>query len=116
MVNTETLFICFLEELRFLRNSSEKTIHSYQCAFKTFQKHHPTQELTNKGLKQFVIAMVQSGLSVGSCNAYARALNSWFSWMLENQMISEPLNLDKRMGALILTLPYSFPALSLRYH
>ena len=77
------LFDQFKKELKYLRNLSERTIKSYQEAFDRWQKH--VGEIpTEKNLSRFVIGMREAGLRITSCNIYIRSINSFITWLKEN--------------------------------
>lgn len=88
------LFAEFLKEKEFLAGLSKKTLDSYQQAFNCYVRlggGTPTKE----GLKDFVIAMRESGLSAGACNVYIRSINSFLTWLHENEHIPEPLKIKQ---------------------
>jgi integrase/recombinase XerD len=80
------IFEQFVKERRFLKNSSEKTIHFYYQSFARFRKAFPQlpDNLTKSHLSEFVVRMRESGLSPISCNIYIRGMNSFLSWLHES--------------------------------
>jgi site-specific recombinase XerD len=82
----------FLEDGRFLRNWSPKTVESYDRALKRFQRATTTTnvtELSKQDLNAFVLSMRQRGLTTGGCNINIRSVNSFLSWAHE-QELTEP--------------------------
>jgi integrase/recombinase XerD len=98
-----SLFEQFLKEKQFLIGISPKTIRSYQQAFKAYQRvlstggesssGEPDTTPTKDTLKDFVIGMREAGLSPGACNVYIRSMNSFLTWLHENNYVTEPLRL-----------------------
>ena len=48
-----------------------------------------------ENLKEFVIKLQESGISVSTVNNYIRTLNSFLSWMFENDMITQHLRVKR---------------------
>jgi integrase/recombinase XerD len=95
-----TLFSLFLRDKKYLKNVSETTLEFYQYSFLAFQKHGG--ELSKAGIQAFVINMKEAGMSTGAANAYIRGVNSFLSWLYENEHITEhlrvkPLKQEKRV-------------------
>jgi len=87
------LFDQFLKEKTFLNNVAPKTIHFYKQSFSAFCKHDG--KLDKSGLNEFVVKMRESGLSPISCNVYIRGINSFLSWLYENEHINEHLRIKQ---------------------
>jgi len=85
------LFETFLQEKKFLNGVTPKTISTYQCAYKAYQRVAGNELPTKQSLKQFVIQMQKNGMSVCGINSYARSLNSFLSWLYKENYVSEPL-------------------------
>jgi site-specific recombinase XerD len=89
------LFELYLKEKRILEGKSELTIKSYRQAFGRYIKAVSSNELPTEALlKQYVIRMVESGLSAVSCNISIRSFNAFLSWLKENKQI-EPLKIKQ---------------------
>ena len=89
-----TLFEQFLQERRYLKNSSEKTIRFYKQSWGAFNRYVTSgPQLTKATLNEFVLKMRQSGLSPTSCNVYIRGMNSFLSWLKENEHTQEHLKI-----------------------
>jgi integrase/recombinase XerD len=88
------LFAEFLKEKEFVAGLSKKTLDSYQQAFNCYIRlggDTPTKE----GLKGFVIAMREAGLSAGACNVYIRSINSFLTWLHTEGHVTEPLKVKQ---------------------
>jgi len=62
------LFETFLQEKKFLNGVTPKTISTYQCAYKAYQRVAGGLP-TKQSLKQFVIQMQKNGMSVCGINS-----------------------------------------------
>lgn len=102
------LFKTFLQEKQYLSNLSPKTLVSYEQAFNTYQRVLGGQVgyaskaddiPTKDALRDFVIAMRESGLSAGACNVYIRSLNSFLTWLHENGHTTEHLKMKQVKAA-----------------
>src|SRR5437660_1749709 len=69
-------FELFIKERRYLQNVSERTIQWYEESFKWLGRY----ELTEQGLKDFVLGMREKGLKPISCNSRIRVANAYFKW------------------------------------
>lgn len=67
----------FIRERIYLKNVSPRTVEWYRESFKWLVKF----PLTEAGLKEFVIAMRQSGLKPVSCNGRIRVANAFLKWL-----------------------------------
>jgi integrase/recombinase XerD len=86
----------FVKEKRFLKNVTPKTVRFYYQSLKTFS--HAAGCLTpsefNKGvLNECVVKMRESGLSPISCNTYISGINSFLTWLYENEYTKEHLKI-----------------------
>jgi site-specific recombinase XerD len=78
----------FLNEKRYLNNSSHNSILFYEQSFKAFNLQAP---LTQRLLNERVAALRQQGKSPSCCNAYIRGINSFLSWLSANGYTTEKL-------------------------
>lgn len=85
------LFDQFLKEKRYLKNLSQNTLVYLEHCFKAFSKHGGG--LSKAGVQQFVIGMKEAGISTGACNAYIRGINSFLSWLHENEHTTDHLKI-----------------------
>ena len=71
-MDLEKLFTQFLEEKRYLKNQTEKTIQYFFYSFIAFKKCFPQlpTELNKLVLNEFVIKLRQMKLAITSCNDY----------------------------------------------
>jgi integrase/recombinase XerD len=68
----------FLDDGRYLRNWSERTVETYKRALRAFG----TTPLTKAGLAAWVVSLRQEcGLSVTTTNIMTRAVSSYLSWL-----------------------------------
>jgi integrase/recombinase XerD len=80
----------FIEQGRYLRNWSPKTVRCYRQCLAIFQRS--VRELPTKtSLNAFIVQMRQEGRSPGGCNVCIRTVNSFLTWLHEDGRIPEPL-------------------------
>jgi integrase/recombinase XerD len=92
----DKLFEQFILEKTYIRNCAQNTIQYYWMAFKTYEKVIPHLNLPDKQtLTNFVVGVRENGMPVGCANTYIRALNSFLSWMYENEHLKEPLQIKQ---------------------
>src|SRR5690242_17100223 len=102
----------FLQDRKYYRGVSAKTLRCYRGAWKAFEPFladvKNEKQLRGK-LKDAVIAMRQrkrSGalrvLSVVSINNYSRHVNAFTAWMLKEKLIKEPARIDRMKEPTIL--------------
>jgi integrase/recombinase XerD len=87
----ENLFKEYIREKRYLQNVTNKTISTYEQAWKRFTGLN--LELTKSGIKEFVIKLREAGLSPGGINTYCRSMNSFLTWLHTNEHLPEPLKI-----------------------
>ena len=97
----QVLFDLFLKEKLYLCNLSPKTIESYKQAFNSYKRvlggerigSSKAEDLPTKhALTEFVIGLRQT-MSAGGANVYIRSMNSFLSWLYENEHTSEHLRI-----------------------
>lgn len=98
----DALFARFLEEKRYLANVSPSTVIFYQNSYRALKKILGEQllstpeapvPLTKQLLKSFVIGLQESGVAVSSINCWSRGINSFLSWLYENEHLTEKLRI-----------------------
>jgi integrase/recombinase XerD len=90
------LFEQFLKERTYIKNVSPKTLDFYRSSFKAYQKINGDASLpTKKDLTNFVTGMREKGIKPVSCNTYIRGINSFLTWLYENEYIPEPLKIKQ---------------------
>ena len=89
-INLKALFAQFVKERRFIGNVTEKTLIWYRQSWRAFTRTVGIPEEINKRvIAEFITKLREEGLSVVSCNVYSRAINSFFSWLYENEYTAE---------------------------
>jgi site-specific recombinase XerD len=85
----------FCQERQYIKNSAANTITFYRQSYKAFKLYvgEDTQELNKSVLNRFVLTMREKGMKPSTCNVYIRGLNSFLSWLHENEFITEPLKI-----------------------
>jgi integrase/recombinase XerD len=79
----QKLYDQFIKEKRFLENLSERTLKYYGWIFNRWDDY--IGEMPDKqNIKDFVIKVQESGVSVYTANSYIRGMNSFLTWMAEN--------------------------------
>jgi integrase/recombinase XerD len=93
--SVDNLFNQFCRERQYVKNSAENTILFYQQSYKAFQRYagENLQEINKTILNNFVLSMRENGMKPSTCNVYIRGLNSFLSWLHENEFITEPLKI-----------------------
>jgi integrase/recombinase XerD len=61
---------------------SPNTIKSYKDGWRAFNKYGKA-EISESGVKDFVIQAISAGLKPGAVNAFARSMNSFLTWLFE---------------------------------
>jgi site-specific recombinase XerD len=87
------MFERFLEEKKYLVGVSAKTVSAYQSAWIAYKRIVGDALPTKQGLNDFVIGLQKSGVTISTVNSYARAINSYLTWLFKEGHISEPLRL-----------------------
>jgi integrase/recombinase XerD len=87
------LFEHFLKEKQYLQNVAPCTVKAYAGAFRAFALGNaiPTQA----GVNNAVISLRESGKTARCINVYARNLNSFLSWLYENEYTAERVRIKK---------------------
>jgi integrase/recombinase XerD len=91
-MNLESLFQQFLKEKRFIQNVSQNTILFYEQSFKTFNLQDP---VTKSQLKERVTSLREAGKSPACCDAYIRGINSFLTWLFQNEHLEEHLKVKR---------------------
>jgi integrase/recombinase XerD len=86
------LFEQFVREKQYLHNVSPRTVDYYRWCFDIWMKRIGEMP-TKTNLKEFVIQLTQSGISIATVNSYIRAVNSFCSWLKENDHLTEKLRI-----------------------
>jgi site-specific recombinase XerD len=87
------LFEQFIREKQYISGVTPKTIRTYRDAWKAFQRYRG--EVSASGVKTFVVTAGESGVSAGAVNTFARAVNSFLTWLHREGHIAEHLKIPK---------------------
>ncbi|HEX5735171.1 MAG TPA: hypothetical protein VF131_20245 [Blastocatellia bacterium] len=93
-MSLDELFADFLREKKYLQNVSEWTTDFYKRSYKAYKRVVNTDP-TKESLKEFVIGLKISGISIQSINCYIRGMNSFLSWLHENGHTPEKLRIKQ---------------------
>lgn len=74
------LYDQFLREKRYLDNVSEKTIKYYEFVYNRWNDYIGKLP-TKNNIKEFVIKVRESGVTVYTANSYIRGVNSFLTWL-----------------------------------
>ena len=88
------LFAQFVKEKPFLLNVTPKTIRWYWQSWNAFTRNVGIPEYLDRFvLNEFVMKLKESGINATSVNVYVCGINSFLSWLWENNLISERLKI-----------------------
>lgn len=91
-MDLSALFTQFVKEKTFLLNVTPKTIIWYNQSWNAFTRNVGIPEILDRFvLNDFVIKLRESGITATSCNVYICGINSFLSWLWENNYHSEHL-------------------------
>jgi integrase/recombinase XerD len=88
----------FIEERRYLKSVSPRTLVWYRSSFKAFGSDLDTvtaESDLKPRAREGVIRMLDAGVLPVSVNSYCRCLNAFFRWLHVEGHIVEPLKLSK---------------------
>ena len=99
----------FIKSGIYLRNWSQKTVRTYRQGLNALEQSlrqggdstntAADEKLSKTQLDAFVIWMRQKGLSAGGCNMYIRTVNSYLSWLHEEEHIAQHLRIKAPAGS-----------------
>jgi integrase/recombinase XerD len=93
-MNLSTLFAQFVKEKTFLLNVTPKTIRWYHQSWNAFTRNVGTPEILDRFvLNDFVMKLRESGINATSVNVYICGINSFLTWLWENNHHSERLKI-----------------------
>lgn len=93
------LFEQFCKEKEYLQGCSPRTIKYFRFCFMSWKRVLGDSHLnaglpTKHALKAYVISLREAGVSIPTTNSYIRGLNSYFTWLHENNHTPEKLRLQ----------------------
>jgi integrase/recombinase XerD len=88
-------FDIFLNERRFLKNVSPRTVDFYGDVKRALERFHPDGEFTKQSLKRFVEAMREAGVKPVSCNTWISGVNAYLHWLFDEALIPQRLSIAK---------------------
>ena len=91
----EKLFEKFIREKLYLSNVSKRTGKFYLDCQRAYIRTVGDELPTKENLKEFVIKLQQSGIKATTVNVYIRGINSWLTWLLENELIPVKLRIKQ---------------------
>jgi integrase/recombinase XerD len=90
------LFEQFLKERTYIKNVSKNTLIFYRASFKAYQKIIGSATVpTKQDLNNFVIGLRENGFKPVTCNTYIRGMNSFLTWLHENEHTAEHLKIKQ---------------------
>ena len=92
----QELFDDFKKEKTYINGVAKKTLTWYWCSFEAYKRvlNGTSDALPTKPvLTQFIIGLRQTKLSITSCNNYIRGINSFLTWLYENEHTKEHLKM-----------------------
>jgi integrase/recombinase XerD len=97
-MNLNELFERFKREKIYLKNVTKKTLVFYECSFKALIRHLPGDSLdalSKQSLNEFVIKLREQGVQPVSINTYISGVNSFFTWLHENEYMETHFKIKK---------------------
>lgn len=89
----------FISERRYLQNFSPKTLEWYKCSFNALKPYLASvsnQSELRSAVRRGVMEMSEAGkLSPTSINDYARCLNAFLKWLLDEGHVSEHIKIAR---------------------
>lgn len=86
----DSLFQTFLKEKQFLDGASPATVRMYSRSWLAYKYYAGcTCDVTPASVRGFMVTMTGAWeIKPGSANAYARAINSFLTWLFENEHVA----------------------------
>jgi integrase/recombinase XerD len=83
MKKMDNLFEEFINERKYLRNLSDRTLRFYKETYHYFRQVGAFEKLSKQSLQNAVVMFRERGASVGGINAYIRGVNTFLKWLHE---------------------------------
>lgn len=93
----DNLFEEFINERKYFRNLSERTLRFYKETYHYFNQVGAFENLSKQSLQSAIVAFRERGATVGGINAYIRGINTFLKWLYEEHEY-ENLSLKKLKG------------------
>jgi integrase/recombinase XerD len=94
-MNLLELFERFVREKTYLSNVTPKTVSFYRQSFNAYIKAVGEVMPDRFVLNDFVIKLRERGMSPTGANVYIRGINSFLSWLWENNQLGERLKIKQ---------------------
>jgi integrase/recombinase XerD len=94
MKKMDNLFEEFINERKYFRNLSERTLRFYRETYHYFKQVGAFDNLSKQSLQNAIVMFRERGASVGGINAYIRGVNTFLKWLHEEHN-HENLSLKK---------------------
>lgn len=91
------LFEEFINERKYFRNLSERTLRFYKETYHYFNQVGAFENLSKQSLQSAIVIFRERGVAVGGINAYIRGINTFLKWLHEEHKY-ENLSLKKLKG------------------
>src|SRR4051812_27320982 len=92
------LFELFLKEKQYVKNCSPITIKAFRLTWLRWNKAMgdvPVDALSKPFLTDFIIKLRQTGIKDTTCNMTIREINSFLSWLHENDYTKDHLKMKQ---------------------
>jgi integrase/recombinase XerD len=93
----DNLFEEFINERKYFRNLSERTLRFYKETYHYFNQVGTFENLSKQSLQKAIVIFRERGATVGGINAYIRGVNTFLKWLSEEHGY-ENLSLKKLKG------------------
>lgn len=93
----DNLFEEFINERKYFRNLSERTLRFYKETYHYFNQVGAFENLSKQSLQKAIVIFRERGATVGGINAYIRGVNTFLKWLSEEHGY-ENLSLKKLKG------------------
>jgi hypothetical protein len=94
-MNLGELFNQFVKEKTFLAGVTPKTVRFYRQSFNAYTRSVGFIAPDRFVLNDFVIKLREDGMSPCGTNVYIRGMNSFLSWLCENNYLGERLKIKQ---------------------
>ena len=85
-MHIDALFSQFIREKQSLSNVSPRTVKAFKDCQRAYYRTVGDELPDKQNIKEYVIKLQESGIAITTVNFYIRTLNSFLSWLFENEM------------------------------